>query len=362
MSNLPAMLKKEEIENITIALDRLDPSVKEQIMARVNALDVTDSNAVGDYGIESSKRLSEYTHSILQSTKLKDAPEVENLMLELVGELSKVDTENLREKKQGLLSRLFRKEDVKSLITRYESVDGVIQGIADKLEKAQFELKKDIKHCDNFGNNVVQHVKDLDEDIVVLRVKLEEIRKSIHDAELQLDPSDQVAVYELDELKAIEERIDKRCYDLMLVRQSSILLLPQIRMIKKGNEMLVDKIKTSITTAIPMWEAQISLALQIDRQKTASSVQKAVTDITNDLIKKNSELLKDGTVQLAKESERGVIDPETLKVSTDNLIKTLMEVKTIQQQGAEKRKQITQEMAKMQIDLNNSYLQIENKK
>lgn len=358
---LTESLKKMELDNPSLALANLDDSSKYRVMERVNKLDITDTNSILEYGVESSKRLREYTHSLLETTRVKDNPEVEGLMLSLVGELEQVDASTLSAKKQGLIARLFKKDEVKQLLTKYETVDGVLRGISDKLGKAKFELMKDIEQCTRFGNSTISYIKELDEDILVIKLKIEELKQQIQEMELKVDTTDQLEVYELEDLKAVYNRLDKRAYDLSLVRSASVLLLPQLKLIRDGNEVLVDKITTSINTAIPMWESQIALAIQTSRQKNAQLVQKAVADTTNNLIRNNSKMLMEGSIEIAKEMERGVIDVEALKQSTENLIKTINEVRNVQIQGIAQRKQANGELAKLQNQLNTSFLQLTDK-
>ena len=358
---LSEIMKKEEINSPLAVLNSLEPEKRNSILAKVNGLNEKDANTILEYGIESSKKLSNYTHTILESTKLKDSPEVNELMTSLMTEIGKVDTDSLTIKKKGLFSRLFKTDDIKNLLAKYESVSEVLKGVTGQLEKAQYELKKDVTACNQFGNNILEYIKDLDEDILILKLKYEELEKKIKEKEVSVDTSDQLAVYQLEEDKAIIQRIDKRCADLMLVRSASILMLPQLKMVRDGNEILIDKIKTSITTAIPMWEMQISLAIQISKKKNAVAIQKAVTDTTNQLIEKNSTLLNQGSVAIAKEMERQVIDVETLKKSTESLIKTISDIKAIQKEGQEKRKKINTELYELQTKLNSTYLALEEK-
>lgn len=356
---LAKVLDKMELENPYIALAKLDNDSRVRIMEKVNSLDVKDSNSILEYGVDSSKKLREFTHAILESTKVRDNPEVEGLMLSLVGELNQVNTNDLTNKKKGILNRLFKQDEVKQFITKYETVEGVVKGIAHKLDEAKLELKKDIEHCNRFGNSTLEYIKALDEDILVAKIKLEELKSEVEKKELTVDLTDQMSVYELEELKSVYNRLDKRVYDLTLVRAASVLTLPQIKLIRDGNEILVDKLTTSITTAIPMWEQQVSIAIQVSRQKNAQLVQKAVTDTTNKLITQNSELIMAGTIEIAKEMERGVIDVTALKTSTENLIKTISEVRGIQKKGIEDRQTATLELGALQNQLNSSVLKIE---
>ena len=352
-------LTNYELENPVEVLNSFDEELKSRVLSRVDSLNVHDSNAIIDYGVESSNKLRKYTHSILESTKVRDNPEVENLMLTLVGELNQVDASSLSERKVGFLGKLFKRDEVKTLLTKYESVNGVLTEVASKLDKAKFELRKDVEQCSRFAASTLEYIKDLDEDILVLKLKLFELEKQINDKELKIDINDQLQVYELDELKASYNRLEKRAYDLTLIRAASVTMLPQLKMIRDGNEVLIDKITTSITTAIPIWESQITLALQINRQKNAQLINKAVADKTNELIKMNSKLLKEGSIAIAKDMERGVIDIESIRTSAKSIVETINEVRSIQAKGIEERRKGIEEMRQVQNQINTSFLRLE---
>jgi uncharacterized protein YaaN involved in tellurite resistance len=217
-------------------------------------------------------------------------------------------------------------------------------------------LKKDIEVCNRYLEQNLEYINELDNYILAGKVKVDEERISLEEDRKTLDSSDMLNVHNFNARENEIDRLDRKIHDLELMRGIAVQNIPQIMLIRDGDGVLIEKIQSSINSAIPLWESQMVIAIQLMRQKGALAIQKGVADTTNNLISKNSELLKSGSVEVAKELERGIIDIDVLKKNSDNLIKTLEAIRTVRQEGKENRLKATQELAVLQTKLNEQLL------
>ncbi len=342
-------LTKHEMDSLS--LDRLDPERKQAIINIKNSIALNQEDTL-DYASSASKNLTEFSSDLLKTMKVKDVPEVEGLVSDLLAGLEKVDAGTLMETKPSFFKRLFKTDELKQFITRYEDVASVIDGVKGKLEESNFQLKKDIETCNRYLDQNLTYINELDNYIMAGKIKVEEERKVIEEEKKMIDSSDMLAVHSLNAHQGEVDRLDRKVHDLLLMREIAVQNIPQIMLIRDGDGVLIEKIQSSINSAIPLWESQMVIAIQLMRQKGALAIQKGVVNTTNNLIAKNSELLKSGSIEVAKELERGIVDVEVLKKNSENLIKTLESIRAIRIEGHENRIKATKELGAIQMRLN----------
>lgn len=346
-------ITKKDMDSMSLA--NLSEEKRNQIMSIKNGLSLTDDAIIG-FGNEASKNLSHFSSELLTAMKVKDNPEVEDLLTELMTGLQEVDCDSLLARKPSFLKKLFKVDDIKSFMVKYEDVQSVVNTVKKKLEQTEFQLKKDISLCNQYLEQNESYIGDLDNYIMAGKIKVQEEREILEQEERELDKTDQLAVHRLSIKQDDLDRLDRKITDLMLMREIAVQNVPQIQLIRGADNVLIEKIQSSINSAIPLWESQIVITIELMRQKGALGVQKAITDTTNKLIAKNSELLKVGSIEVAKELERGIVDLETLKKSQQNLIETLDTIKTIRLEGREQRLQVAGEIENLHEQLNNAML------
>lgn len=338
-----------------VSLDGLTEQKKNEIMKIKDSL-VLSTDTVIDFGSSASKNLSNFSSELLATMKIKDTPEVDTMLTELMTGLQEVDCDTLLKKKPNVLKKIFKVDDLKNFMIKYEDVQTVINTVKKKLEQTQFQLKKDIELCESYLEQNLDYIDELDNFIMAGKLKVQEERVNLEIEEKTLDKTDQLAVQNFSVKQEDIERLDRKVHDLTLMREIAIQNIPQIQLIRGGDAVLIEKIQSSINSAIPLWESQIVIAIELMRQKGALEIQKNIVDTTNKLITKNSELLKTGAVEVARELERGIVDIETLKKSQENLIQTLENIKTIRQEGRQQRIQVSQELATIHGKLNEALL------
>lgn len=356
MSNSLATRNTEDL----ISLDRVSDERKNQIMAIKDSI-VFSYDATLNYAGDASRNLTEFSSDLLKTIKLKESPEVEGLLTELVSNLEKVDIDTLCSKKPGFLQRLFKVNEVKQFITRYEDIDGVLKTVTDKLAMANFQLLKDMEYCSRLIEQTKQYIFELDNYIKAGRIRLQEERESIAAMEENFDANDKLAVYDLNDRKNEVDRFERKLDSLFILENVAIQNLPQIDLIRSGNSVLIEKIDTSITNVIPLWQQQMAIALELMRQRGALALEQAVTQTTNNLIAKNSELLKTNSLEIARSLETPIVDIATLKQSSQNLIETLNGIKQIREEGKQSRLKAAQELGQLQIQLNEQLLLVSGK-
>ena len=339
----------------TVSLVGLSEQKKNEIMSIKNGLSLSYDHIV-DFGSSASKNLSSFSSELLTTMKVKDSPDVENMLSDLMTGLQEVDCDTLLKKKPSFLKKMLKIDDLQNFMIKYEDVQSVINTVKKKLEQTQFQLKKDIELCERYLEQNMTYIEELDNYIMAGMLKVQEERELLTQEEATLDKTDQLAVHEFSARQTDVERLDRKVHDLTLMREIAIQNIPQIQLIKGGDAVLIEKIQSSINSAIPLWESQIVIAIELMRQKGALEIQKNIVDTTNKLITRNSELLKTGAVEVARELERGIVDIETLKKSQENLIQTLDSIKTIREDGRQQRIQVAQELQQIHGRLNDAML------
>lgn len=350
-------LKKKEIESLSIS--HLEPERQQQIISIKNNIALNYEDTL-DFASSASQNLTEFSSDLLRTVKVKDAPDVTNLLGELMTGLAKVDASTLLETKPSFLRRLFKVDEIKQFITNYEDVESVIDSVKDKLADCSFQLKKDISVCNKYYEQNIAYINALDNYIMAGKMRVNEEREKLAIEKAEIDSSDMLAVHDFNNRNSEVERLDRKVFDLLLMREIAIQNIPQIMLIRDGDAVLIEKIQSSINSAIPLWESQMVIAIQLLRQKGALAIQQNVTNTTNNLIAKNGELLKQGSVEVARELESGIVDIEVLKKNSEMLIETLSEIKKVREQGATNRLKATEQLAQIQSKLNAQLLMTEN--
>ena len=343
------------------ALDMQNFSEEEQQMIEdfAGKIDVRDSNLVFSYGAAAQQNISNFSDAALKNVQTKDLDEVGNMISNLVVELKNFDTD---EKEKGGLLGLFKKQvnNLEALKAKYSHTEVNVNKIVEGLEQHQIQLLKDIAMLDKLYDQNLVYFKELSMYIVAGKKRLETFRAGeIEDARKKAEtsglPEDAQAAKDLMD-KA--DRFEKKLYDLELTRNISIQMAPQIRLIQSSNQIMAEKIQTSLVNTIPLWKSQMVLALGIAHTENAMKAQRAVTDLTNDLLRKNADKLHMATIETAKEAERGIVDIETLQHTNKMLIDTMDEVLEIQHQGKEKRRAAEAELATIENELRAKILEV----
>lgn len=337
--------------------DILSPEEKQQVEAFAAQIDLTNSAAILNYGVGTQKKMADFSESALENVKTKDLGEIGDLLSNVVSELKSFD----EEEEKGFLG-LFKKSSNKltSMKARYAKAETNINQIVKVLESHQRQLLKDIAMLDKMYDLNLVYYKELTMYILagkkkLARVQETELKQKIEKASLSGLPEDAQAAKDLD---AMCGRFEKKIHDLDLTRMISIQTAPQIRLVQNNDTMMAEKIQSTIVNTIPLWKSQMVLALGVSHSNDAAKAQREVSDLTNELLKKNAAALKMATVETARESERGIIDLETVKQVNESLISTLSEVMTIQQEGRQKRKEAEVEIRRLEDELKNKLLEL----
>lgn len=339
----------------------LSPEEQKMVNDFAEKIDITNSQMVLQYGAASQKKLSDFSETALSRVKTKDMGETGELITNLISELQGFDATT--EQPKGIFG-FFKKtsNSIEQLKTRYDSADKNVERIKAQLEDHQVTLMKDITMLDKMYELNLVYFKELTMYILAGKKKLAEVRandlKAAQEkAQRNQLPEDAQAARDLADLC---DRFEKKLYDLELTRNVSIQMGPQIRLIQSNDTMMAEKIQTTIVNTIPLWKNQMVLALGIAHSQQAMQAERAVTDATNELLKKNAATLKQGTIEIAKESERGIVDIETLKQTNKQLIETLDELNKIRADGKAKRANAEQELGRIEGELRQKMLEINN--
>ena len=347
--------KKEEVIAEENVLSEEERQTAEKFAEQI---DLTNSNMILQYGAGTQKKMADFSESALENVRTKDLGEVGNLLSGVVKELKSFD----EEEEKGFLG-IFKKSSNKltAMKTKYAKAETNVNQICKVLESHQVQLMKDVALLDKMYELNLTYYKELTMYIVAGKKKLNEVRNGelqdlLQKAQATGLAEDAQAAKDLD---SICNRFEKKLHDLELTRQISMQTAPQIRLVQGNDTLMVEKIQSTIVNTIPLWKSQMVLGLGVEHSAQAAAAQREVTNMTNELLKKNAEKLKMATIDTVKESERGIVDIETLKQTNESLISTLDEVMHIQQEGREKRKAAEQEMQKLELDLKQKLLQIQ---
>lgn len=324
-----------------------------------NQIDLHNSNAILQYGVGTQKKMADFSGDALENVKTKDLGEVGEMLSGVVAELRDFD-----EEQKGFLG-LFKKTSNKidALKVKYSKAETNIARICDALEQHQVQLLKDVAVLDKMYDLNLTYFKELSMYILAGKKKLQKTRETelaelLAKARMSGLPEDAQAAKDLE---ALCDRFEKKIHDLELTRMVSIQTAPQIRLVQNSDTMMIEKIQSTVVNTIPLWKSQMVLALGVSHAEQASRAQREVSDMTNELLKRNAETLKIAAVESARESERGIVDMETLKNTNASLISTLDEVMKIQAEGRAKRRAAEIEMQNMENELKQKLLEISSK-
>lgn len=320
-------------------------------------IDIENTNQILQYGAGTQKKMADFSDTALENVKTQDLGEIGELISNVVGELKDFDVQE-----EGKFFGFFRKQTskIENLKNKYDKAQANVEKITDSLQQHQVRLMKDSAMLDKMYEQNLNYFKELTMYILAGKKKLEETRtgklaEMKNKAALSGLPEDAQAARDLDEKCS---RFEKKLHDLELTRTIAMQTAPQIRLIQNNDTVMVEKIQTTIVNTIPLWKSQMVLALGIAHSAEAAQAQRQVTDITNELLRKNAETLHMATVETAKESERGIVDLETLQKTNADLIQTLDDVMRIQMEGRQKRQAAEMEMHRMEEELKRKLLEI----
>jgi len=352
---------KEEPKPAEPQLDESILSEEERKMVNdfSQQINLHDSNGILQYGAGTQKKMADFSENALKSVKTKDLGEVGNMISNLVTELKSFEIDE--EEDKGFLG-FFKKQGNKmtALKAKYEKAEVNVEQICEVLEEHQRQLMKDVAVLDKMYGLNLSYFKELSMYILAGKKRLAEVRDTelaelIDKAQKSNLPEDAQAAKDLESLC---ERFEKKLHDLELTRMIAIQTAPQIRLVQSSDTLMVEKIQSTVVNTIPLWKSQMVIALGVEHANQAARAQREVTDMTNQLLRKNAEALKMATVESAKASERGIVDLETLKTTNAALISTFDEVMKIQEDGRQKRREAENELNRMEAELKSKLLEI----
>ena len=354
---------KEEVvevkeEEKIAELEVLTPEEKKMVADFAAKIDLRSSNAILQYGAGAQKKIADFSETALENVRTKDLGEVGDMLAGVVTELKSFDEE---EEEKGFFG-FFKKGGNKlaNMKAKYDKAEVNVNKICDALEGHQIQLMKDIAMLDKMYELNTTYFKELSMYIAAGKQKLQDVAET-ELPELKAKamrtglPEDAQAV---NDLNALCNRFEKKIHDLELTRTISLQMAPQIRLVQRNDTVMSEKIQSTLVNTIPLWKSQMVLAIGVENSSRAAKAQREVTDMTNELLRKNAEKLKLATVETARESERGIVDMETLKATNEALISTLDEVMKIQQEGKEKRKTAEVELNRIENELKQKLLEI----
>ncbi len=353
---------EKKIEAPAFTMENLTEAERKAVGDFAKTIDIEDANTVLQYGAGAQKNISEFSGAALNTVRTKDMGEVGTMLTSLVVELKSMNFD--QEEKKGIKG-IFRKASsrIEEVKAQYDKAEVNVNKIVEELEKHQVVLLKDVAMLDKMYELNQAYFKELSMYILAGKQRLQECRatklKELQEkAEASGLPEDAQAA---NDYASICDRFEKKLHDLELTRMISLQMSPQIRMIQNNDTLMVEKIQTSLVNTIPLWKSQMVLALSMSHSQQAMKAQREVTDLTNDLLKKNSEMLKTGSIEAARESERGIVELETLKATNENLISTLEEVRQIQVDGAARRREAEVELVRIEDELRRKLLELSKK-
>ena len=355
----PAVQPEAEAVKKEMEQTVLSPEEQAMVDSFAQKIDIENTNQILQYGAGTQKKMADFSDAALENVRTQDLGEVGDLITQVVGELRDFDA---TEEEKGFLG-FFKKQGnkIENMKNRYAKAEVNVQKITNSLQEHQMRLMKDSAVLDKMYAQNLNYYKELTMYILAGKQKLQEVRQGkLKDLEAKAAvsglPEDAQEVKDLDSKC---NRFEKKLHDLELTRTVSLQTAPQIRLVQNNDTLMVEKIQTTIVNTIPLWKSQMVLALGIAHSTEAAQAQREVTDLTNELLKKNAQALHLASTETARESERGIVDIETLKQTNQELISTLDDVMKIQKEGRIKRQQAEVEMRKMEEDLKNKLLEIQ---
>ena len=368
-------VKKEEVENLvqetgTVTNEKIEQSLNYDVLSQAEKeaidefnkkIDINDATQILQYGAQAQTKISKFSDSVLDDVKTRNAGEVGDLLASLVSEIKSFDTDISKSNATGIEKLFFNaKKQLDKITAKYSKIETNIDRIEKDLEGHKLQMLKDINIFDTMYEKNLEYFKELSLYIIAGERKLEELRTVVL-PELQQkarESGEQLDAQKVQDMENTINRFEKKIYDLKTTRIISIQMAPQIRMLQNNEAELVEKIQGSLTNTIPLWKNQIVLALGINNAKQALGAQKAVTDLTNDMLQKNSELLKQGSIEIAEESERAIVDVATLQKTNKDIIETLDKIIEIHENGRAKRQAAEAELVTIEKELKDKMVEL----
>ncbi|MCC9138338.1 toxic anion resistance protein [Pontibacter silvestris] len=349
-------------------MEKTDISIadnKELIQQKAEAIsqtiDLSKPESLSNFGVETQRKLGYYSNELLTKVKAKDSGDAGEAINELLNQINMIKIDE--EEKPGMFSRIpFMKKFVdksKRIASQYNTISENVDDVVVKLEKTRQSVMKDTTSLEVMFNQAVEYIQEIRSVIAAGKMKIEEIETVTIpklQAEVESSDQDELAVQRLSDMIAFKERLEKKVHDFTLSHTIATQSMPQIRMLQTTNDVLAQKIQNSIVTVIPVWRQQVAIALGLEKQRKALEIQKKVTDTTNEMLLKNSQLLKTNVVTAAQENERGIVDVETLKKVNRDMVETLDAVIKISEEGSKKRAEAVKELAAVQEELNSKVI------
>lgn len=350
--------KQEELKEVKEQDIVLTPAEQKMVDDFAASIDLNNSAIILQYGAGAQKKIADFSESALENVKTKDLGEIGQMLSDVVTELKGFEAE---EEEKGILGFFKRNSNkLENMKLKYNKAETNVNKICKIMENHQIQLLKDIAMLDKMYELNTTYFKELTMYIMAGKKKLEQTRQTdltalMQKAERTGLPEDAQAA---NDLAALCNRFEKKLHDLELTRMISLQMAPQIRLVQNNNTLMSEKIQSTIVNTIPLWKSQMVLAIGITHSEQAARAQREVTDMTNELLRKNAAVLKTATIETAKESERGIVDMETLKITNESLISTLDEVAKIQTEGREKRREAELELGRLENELKQKLLEM----
>ncbi|HIQ59628.1 MAG TPA: toxic anion resistance protein [Candidatus Merdivicinus intestinavium] len=337
----------------------LTPAEEKAVQEFLPKIELSNSSVIVQYGSGAQKKIADFSENVLSTVRTKDLGEVGQILTDVVTELKSFDVEEEEKGFFGFFKRSANK--MTAMKAKYDKAEANVNRICEALEAHQVQLLKDVSMLDKMYELNKTYFKELSLYIIAGKRKLKEVREGelaqlMEKASQSGLPEDAQAV---NDLNAMCDRFEKKIHDLELTRMISIQTAPQIRLVQNNDTLMSDKIQSTLVNTIPLWKSQMVLALGVEHSRQAAQAQRAVSDMTNELLRRNADTLKMATIDTAKESERGIVDMETLRHTNESLITTLDEVIRIQEEGRQKRREAEVELVKLENDLKQKLLSIQ---
>lgn len=366
-------VKKEEIENLVeekVTEEKIEKSLNYNLLSQQEKdaieefnkkIDVQDATQILQYGAKAQTKISQFSDSVLEGVKTKNAGEVGDLLTDLVAEIKSFDSDISSENMTGI-AKLFHsaKKQLDKIIAKYGKIEVNIDKIEKNLENHKLQMLKDIAIFDAMYEKNLEYFKEISLYIIAGDRKIEELRNVVLPELVKKakESGEQLDAQKVNDMENMITRFEKKIYDLKTTRIIAIQMAPQIRLLQNNEAELVEKIQSSLINTIPLWKNQIVLALGINNAKKALGAQKAVSDLTNEMLQKNSEILKQGSIEIAEESERAIVDVATLQNTNKDIIETLDKVIEIHENGRAKRMEAEQELINIEKELKEKMIEL----
>ncbi|HAC3065006.1 TPA_asm: toxic anion resistance protein [Listeria monocytogenes] len=357
-----ASIVNNETDAAPRLVDMLTETNKKQALELSKQIEPGNQAAILGYGAPAQAKLHDFSHSMLAHVQKQDVGPIGDIISDLMYRLQEADPDELAARNKNVFTKMFHrvKQSINEITSKYQKIGTQIDRIALKLEHSKKRLMEDNSFLEQLYDKNKDYFQALNIYIAAGELKLEEINtKMLPELRKKAEQTgDQMDYQEVNDLTQFADRLDKRVYDLRLSRQITIQQAPQIRLIQNINQALAEKIQSSIMTAIPLWKNQVAIALTLLRQQQAVAAQRQVSETTNELLKRNADMLKTNAIETARENERGIVDIETLKETQSSLIETLQETLKIQQEGRAKRAVAEKELVTMEQELKERLLEM----